>query len=287
MLLPGAAAFAILTRRNEFRPVLAGTVEFRSLTKRAIGLRAIGLRTVLARARKARTLIAAAVVSRFVITRLVETSGTVAGGAGITPGMVGRTGIALLPRFGFATVGAAFGAAAKILARASVTRVALAIPGRAAREFLVAAEFSIGAVATRPVAIARRPRTIGAISTGPVTVLAKALTARGVGPLLTSTLTRRIRPLVAEFLVGEACRRTRIAARRVRALFSTAIVTGGVGTLFAAAAALWTIGKRPIAARTRRVAIITARSVCVAAWRRALALAGVRFARARIGLLVI
>src|SRR5204863_9330272 len=110
---------------------------------------------------------------------------------------------------------------AKILARAPISRVALAIPvpaakifarapialavGRTARKFLVAAEFSLG-----PIAIALRPCTIGTISPGAITLFAKTFAARRVGPLLT-TLARRIRFLLAEFPVGELAGRTRLA----------------------------------------------------------------------------
>ena len=83
---------------------------------------------------------------------------------------------------------------AKILARAAI--------GRATREFLVAAEFSLG---DRPgtIAIARRPRAVRAIAARPVAVFAKTFAARRVGPLLAVAFPRRIGFLVAEFPVGE------------------------------------------------------------------------------------
>ena len=89
--------------------------------------------TILARTRKPRTLIAAAVVARLVEARLVEIPRAIAGGTGIALAAI----LALLPRLGIAAIGAI----AKILARAAIRRTA--------REFLVAAEFSLGPIATR------------------------------------------------------------------------------------------------------------------------------------------
>src|SRR5437899_2380559 len=101
MLLPGVTAFA---RTLEFRTILAGTIELGPLTKRPITVGAI-----LARAGKSRTVIAAAILSRPVITRLVEfrlvktslfeLSCALARGARIATDVIGRSGVALLPRF--------------------------------------------------------------------------------------------------------------------------------------------------------------------------------------------
>src|SRR6266851_2913635 len=227
MLLPGT-------------PPFAWTIKLRPLTKRPITLG-----TILARARKTRALIAAAVLTRFVVTRLVKArlvkvSGALTWRTRIASGMVRRTGVALLPRFGFTSI------RPEILARAAIPPVALAIR-RAAREFLVAAKFSLRTIAARPVA-----------------VLAKAFAARRVGSLLTAAFPRCIRFLVAEFPVSELPGRTLVAA----VVAARTII--------------------PVEAlRTRRVAIITARSVSIAARRRAFAFAGIGFARARIGLLAI
>src|SRR5712691_3690535 len=241
-------------------PPFTWTIKLRPLTKRPITLG-----TILARARKTRALIAAAVLTRFVVTRLVEArlvkaslvkiSGALTWRTRIASGMVRRTGVALLPRFGFT----------------SIPPVALAIR-RAAREFLVAAKFSLRTIAARSVA-----------------VLAKAFAARRVGSLLTAAFPRCIRFLVAEFLFGKSRGGPSIATvgtrRAVVAIVIRADATRGVGALFGTVAARTII---PVEAlRTRRVAIITARSVSIAARRRAFAFAGIGFARARIGLLAI
>src|SRR5207302_1811219 len=98
------------------------------------------------------TFVAAAVVTRpvkawLVEARLVEIPRTVTGGTGITLAAI----LALLPRLCIAAVGA------KILARTAV--------GRAARELLVSAKFSLGPVATGAIAITRRPGAEGPIAT--------------------------------------------------------------------------------------------------------------------------
>ena len=166
MLLPGIAGLA---GPIEFRTVLAGTIELRPLAKRAVALR-----TILARTRKPRTLIAATVVPRLVKASLLEISGAAASGARIAAGVVRRTRVPFLPGLRLAPIWTTV-AAAEILARTPVARVALAIPGCATGKFLVAAEFSLGPIA-----------------------------ARCVGSLFTPALARRIWPLVAEFLVGKA-----------------------------------------------------------------------------------
>src|SRR5258707_10927812 len=122
MLLPGAAPFA---RTLEFRTVLAvlpGPVELRPLAQRAIALG-----TILTRARKSRTRLASAILARFVETGLVEIPRAIAGGAGITTGMIGRACIALLPRLGFSAIRTASGAVAEILARSTIAAVVLAV----------------------------------------------------------------------------------------------------------------------------------------------------------------
>src|SRR5258708_35100244 len=142
------------------------------------------------------------------------------------------------------------GGRGKILAGATITRVALAIPGRAARgKLLVTAEFSL-----RPIAVARRPRAVRPIAARTIAVFSKTFA------------TRRVGPLVAELLFAKACGRTRIvavaarrtvvavevravAARRVRALVGATILARFERTLFTVATARWTAGKRPIAAR--------------------------------------
>ena len=144
-------------------------------------------------------------------------------------------------------------AVAKILARAAI--------GRTAREFLVAAKFSLRPIATGAIAIARRPGAEGPIALRPVAVLAKTFAARRVGPLLAAAFARGIGLLVAEFPVGETrgrtgivaiarvalaipARRTVVAieirtvtARRVRALLAATIFARLERTLFAIAAA--------------------------------------------------
>src|SRR5712691_709746 len=224
-------------------PPFTWTIKLRPLTKRPITLG-----TILARARKTRPLIAAAVLTRFVVTRLVEArlvkvSGALTWRTRIASGMVRRAGVALLPRFGFTAI------RPEILARAALPPVALAIR-RAAREFLVATEFSLRTIAARPVA-----------------VLAKAFAARRVGSLLTAAFPRCIRFLVAEFLFGKSRGGPSIATvgtrRAVVAIVIRAVATRGVGALFGTVAARTII---PVEAlRTRRVAIITARSVSIAA----------------------
>src|SRR5450631_2232438 len=293
MFLPGTAAFA-------------RALEFRTVSKWAIALGAI-----LTRTRKARTLVAAAVLARFVETGFVETSCAIAGGAGITPGMIGRRSIALLPRLRIAAIHTALPRGALAIPRGAlaIPRGALAIPvaaakilawaavaaiRRTARKFLVAAEFSL---ALRTIAIARRPRTERAVSSRPVAIFPKTFAARRRGSLVAATVPWRIRLLVGEFPVGELPGRTRAGARGAVVLTRIrAIAARGIGTLLAATIlarakllarfrtiAAWsivpvetwrTIGKRPIAARTRCIAI--------AARRRAFAFAGIGFARARI-----
>src|SRR6266851_5671284 len=85
MFVPGTAA-------------LARSLEFRTVSKRAIALGAI-----LARTRKARTLVAAAVLARFVETgffkfRSVKITCAIAGRTGVASGVIGRTCITFLPR---------------------------------------------------------------------------------------------------------------------------------------------------------------------------------------------
>src|ERR1019366_4299698 len=114
-------------------------------------------------------------------------------------------------------------------------------------------------IAAGAVAVTRRPRAIGAISLctismRPVAVLAEAFTARRKRPFLASAVARCVRFFVAELPVGKSRGRARIAAIGAR----------GVGALLAA----------------RSIPIIAAR-------RRAFTLAGVGFARTRIGFFVI
>jgi len=209
MLLPIGAAFgtsivaAIPTRPVESRTVLA-TVESRTPTGRAAAIGAI-----IARTRKARA-IAAIVIARPVVTRLVEfwtveISRTFTGGARVASPTPRRSVIALLPGFEIAAVPAklpvAWRAVAEILARA-------------ARELLVAVEFSFRAAGKRPISTGTvtvwRPRIERTIATRTITVLAEALAAWRVGPLL-AILAMRVRLLVAEFSVLETPSRTRVA----------------------------------------------------------------------------
>ena len=102
----------------------------------------------------------------------------------------------------------AIGTIAKILARAAI--------GRTARELLVAAEFSLGPIATGTIAIARRPGAERPIATRTVAVFAKTFAARRIGPLLAATFARGIGLLVAKFPVGRTPRRTGIVAIAAR-----------------------------------------------------------------------
>src|SRR5207253_455746 len=173
MLLPGAACF---TRSLEFRTAVAafpGRSELRPLPKRAIALRAIFARLV---------------ITGLVEFRSVKITRAVTRRAGIAAGVVRRTRIALLPWFGIAALRTAFGTIAKILAWTTV--------GRARREFLVAAKFSVGPIATMTVALTRRSRAVRAIPPRPVIILAKTFTARGVRPLFAATVVRPKRTLL-------------------------------------------------------------------------------------------
>jgi hypothetical protein len=175
----------------------------------------------------------------------------------------------LLPRLGIATVAAELPVAIRTRAE---------ILARAARKLLVAVEFSIGTTGEGPIATGTvtisRPSGERPIATRPVTVLAKALPARRVGPLL-PTLSRCVRFLVAEFPVAkfpvlETRSRTRIAitvwpvaARRVGALV-TAVFTRPERTLLAIAASRRTVAIRSITTGPRRIAVIAARRAIVA-----------------------
>src|SRR6478672_280167 len=153
MLLPSVAALA---RTLELRTILAGTIELRPLTKRPITLGAI-----LARAGKSRTLIAAAIFPGLVVTRLVkfrlietslfELSCAIRSGARIATDVIGRGGVALLPRLFLTAI------RPKILARTTVRR--------AARKFLVAkfpaAKFLVGEARCRAGFVAVAPRAVG------------------------------------------------------------------------------------------------------------------------------
>jgi len=147
-----------------------------------------------------------------------------------------------------------------VLARAAIAAVAIAIRSTA-RELLVTAKFSLRPIATGTIAIARRPGAIGPVATRTVAVFAKTFAARRIGSLLAATFSRGIRLPVAKFPVGRtssrACivaiprvalaipaRRTvvaieirPIAARRVRALFATAIFARLERALFTIATA--------------------------------------------------
>jgi len=68
----------------------------------------------------------------------------------------------------------------------------------------------------RSVAITRRPGIVGAITSGPVAVFAETFATRRVGSLLATIVTGRVGPLVAEFLLLEACRRSGFAALALR-----------------------------------------------------------------------
>src|ERR1019366_7173480 len=158
---------------------------------------------------------------------------------------------------------------------------------RTAGKFLVAAKFPVGPIAAGKVAIPRRPRAVGAIPLRPV--LAKTFTAWRVGSLLATTITRGIRLFVTELLVGETRGRAGIAARGIRALF-TAVIISRAKILPRSAIRPIALGTAiPVEARrTPSVFIEAARSIVViTAGRRAFAFAGVRFARAGIGLLAI
>src|SRR5437868_6865847 len=190
MLLPVGAAFG--SSRVAVAIPLAGTVEFR---------------TVLARTRKPGTFFAAPVVTRAVKAWLVEIARTVTGGTGIALAAI----LALLPRLCVAAIPTAIGTVTKIFSRPPVAAVALAIRS-AARKLLVAAKFSLRPIATRTIAIARRPGAIGPIAPRTITVFATAFTARRIGPLLATTFSRGIRLPLAKFPVGKAASRTRIVA---------------------------------------------------------------------------
>jgi hypothetical protein len=178
--------------------------------------------------------------------------------------MIRRTGVAFHPWFSLATVLAVDGLAA-----------------RAAREFLVAVVTiaAAGAGALRAFAI-----------------LAKSLAARRIGALLAAFASWRIGPLVAEFLVGEATRRPRVAALATRCIrsFFTAF-TRRVRTLLAATFARakifpWPVIRTVSAARGAIVPVETRRPrrvAIVAARRRTFALAGVGLARTRIRLFAV
>jgi hypothetical protein len=262
---PGAAvaiprvAVAIPMRAVEFRTILAGTIELRALTKRTIAFGAISART-----RKTRALITIA-VARLVVTwlvelRTIEIPSALASGARMALGAI----LSLLPRFGIATVAAKFPVAIWAIAK---------ILARAARKFLVAVEFSLGATGERPIAAGTvtisRPRAEGAIAARTITVFAETLATRRVGPLL-AALSRCVRFLVAEFSVAKfPVLETRgrpsvavtigpVAARRIGALVA-AVFTWPERTLFALTASRRPIGKRAITARPRRIAVVTAR----------------------------
>ena len=145
--------------------------------------------------------------------------------------------LSLLPRFGIATVAAKFPVAIRTIAE---------ILARAARKLLVAVEFSFRTTGERPIATGTvaisRPRVERTIATRTITVLAKALAARRVRPLL-AILSRRVRFLVAEFPVLETRGRTRVAitirpvsARRVRTLVASTVFARPERTLLALAA---------------------------------------------------
>ena len=276
MFLPVGAAFRALTRTVEFRTVFAGAIEFRTLAERTVTGGAI---------------LARLVVARFVKTRLVEIPRTVT-----RAGIAFATIIALLPRLGIA----ALRPIAEILARATVG-------GATGGELLGAAKFSLGTIA-----VARRPRTVRAIAARPVAVLAETFAARGIGPLFTVAVARRVRLFIAEFSVGRSRGRAGVvavatievrpvAARRVRALVAATVFARLERTLLAVAViarpkilprptvaavalAIRTIASGTVVAiesrRPRRVAKIPARRTIVT-------IAGVRLAPARIGLLAI
>jgi hypothetical protein len=247
---------------------------------RTIEFRTILTGTILARTRKPRTLFAATVVARSIKARLVKIPGISTGGTGIAPAAI----LALLPRLGIA----ALGAISIILARATIPSVALAIRGTAS-ELLVAAEFSFWPIATRTITVTWRSRTKGTSPTRAIAVLTKTFT------------TRRIRPLVAKFLLGKARRRTGVSAVTVAIPARGAIITIKVRaistrlerTLLAISilarakifpfTAIRTIAARAVVAvetRPRRIAEIPARRTITT-----ITLAGIGLAGTRIGFL--
>ncbi len=259
MFLPGGS----LARTIEFGTVLtafAGPVEFRPLAKWAIALRAI-----LARTRKSRTLLAAAVLARLIEAWFVITAGR----TGIPPDMIGGRSIALLPRFRLAAIprGALAIPAAKILAWSAVRRTARG-------KLLVAAEFPLRPIPTRPIAIARRARRIRAICSRAVAVLAETFAPRSIGPLRSAAFARRVGLLVAEFPVLKTGGRAGLITVEIRA-----VAARGIGALFAAVLAAGAV----FAVEARR----TGRVIPVTAGRCAVAFAGVSLAAARMRLLVI
>src|SRR5437868_1165241 len=142
-------AVAIATRPLEFRP----------LAMRALAFWTMGLRAILAGARKARTFLAATVFPRLVETRLVvtalfetalfETFRAIARGTRVASGMIGRTRVALMPRFRVTAIWTAIPGAAKFLTRPTF------VPVASSRKLFVASEFS---VALHSLAMTRRPR---------------------------------------------------------------------------------------------------------------------------------
>src|ERR1700722_4487124 len=180
--------------------------------------------------------------------------------------MIRRRRIALLPRLCIAAIRskflAAFRTVAETLARTSVPRAAVAVPWCAAREFLVAAKFPLGTIATGTI-------TIRPIALRPGAVLAEAFAVRWVGPLLATPVPRRVRFFVAEFPVGETRGGPRVTAvgagRAIVAVIVRAIAARRIRTLF-------TIATRGAV-------------VAVGARRRAVTFAGIGFARAGIRLL--
>jgi hypothetical protein len=178
---------------------------------------------------------------------------------------------------------------------------------RAARELLVAAEFSLGPIRTGTIAIARRPGAIGPIATRTVAVLAKTFATRCVGSLLAAAFARGIWLPVAELSIGRTPGRTRIvaipraalaipipprrtvvavetgtiAARLERALLTTAtIFTRLERTPLTIVATGRTAGIGPITTRARSIAKVPPRRAVVA-----VALAGIRLSIAGIRLL--
>src|SRR3954447_417749 len=85
-------------------PIAPRPFELRPLSIRALAFWTMGLGAILAGARKARTFVAAAVFTRLVVTRLVVTAlfktfRTIARGTRVASSMIGRTRVALMPRF--------------------------------------------------------------------------------------------------------------------------------------------------------------------------------------------
>ena len=226
----------------------------------------------LPRTREARTLIAAAILAGLVVTGLVEASPAIAGRRELRPAWSGEHASRFChgldsPRSGRDRGGS------KILARTAIRRTA--------REFLVAAEFSLGTIAARTITIARRPRAVEG----------RSLPCGNLRRAACRVASRR-RPLAAyrarlspNFLswkrpAGRASPRSpracRGASRRHAAVRIIPIEP------------LRTIAKRPIAAGTRSVPVEAARRIVVVTARGcAFAFAGVRFAGTRIRFLVV